>query len=357
MKHVHGGDIYRYENYLDFSANCNPLGTPQSVRKAIADAIPAIEHYPDVRCEKLKEALASHESVSEDMIFCGNGAAEVIFSLCLAVKPQKALLLAPTFAEYEQALDAVDCEIVYHELKETQGFAADETIIEVLQRERPDIFFLCNPNNPTGVLTERILLKSLLEICKKENIILALDECFLDFVRNPEDYTLKSYLKDYGNLFIFKAFTKRYAMAGVRLGYGLSGSKRLLDRMCEVTQPWNVSGLAQAAGIAALKETEYVKRGRELIFTEQEYLKSALEDFGCRVYGSRANYIFFRGRESLWEEMAQRKILIRDCSNYRGLEKGFFRIAVRTHEENKKFAEALRESTCNKENDKWQKQL
>lgn len=356
MKHTHGGDIYRYENYLDFSANCNPLGTPQSVRKAIADAIPSIEHYPDVRCEKLKTALAAYEGVSENMIFCGNGAAEVIFSLCLALKPRKALLLAPTFAEYEQALEAVDCEIVYYELKEKHGFTVDETIAKILRQEKPDIFFLCNPNNPTGVLTERKLLNLLLQVCRENRIMLALDECFLDFVRKPDDYTMKSCLIEYENLFIFKAFTKRYAMAGVRLGYGLSGNRKLLDRMCEVTQPWNVSGLAQEAGIAALREISYVEKGRELIFAEQVYLKKELESLGCCVYDSQANYIFFRGKESLWEDMAQRKILIRDCSNYRGLEKGFFRIAVRTHEENKKLVESLR-AIISDEEVTWQKRL
>lgn len=342
MKHVHGGDIYRYENYLDFSANCNPLGTPPGVRQAITDAVSSIAHYPDVWCEKLTEALAEYEGVPGNMIFCGNGAAEVIFSLCLAAKPQKALLLAPTFAEYEQALEAVGCEITYCELKEERGFATEESVTETLRQEKPDIFFLCNPNNPTGVLTEKRLLDAIAKTCRQENILLALDECFLDFVEKPQDYTMKSSLKEYENLFILKAFTKRYAMAGVRLGYGLSGNRKLLDRMEEVTQPWNVSGLAQAAGIAALKEEAYVERGRNLIFKEREYLKKELADLGYRLYGSQANYIFFRGKESLWEKIAEQKILIRDCSNYKGLKKGFYRIAVRTHEENEKLVAALK---------------
>ena len=350
-KHKHGGDVYRYENYLDFSANCNPLGLPEGVRSAIIQAVDSVVHYPDVQCEKLKEAIGQYEQVPIRQIVCGNGAAEVIFSLCLAMKPKRALLPAPTFAEYQQALESVDCAVDYVWLGEQKGFILDEEILKQVEKTRPDVVFVCNPNNPTGVLTKKTLLEQLLCLCEQTNTFLVLDECFLDFVEESECYTMKEYLSQMKNLLIVKAFTKRYAMAGVRLGYGLTGNEQLIQQMELVTQPWNVSGLAQAAGIAALQETAYVKRGQELIVRERSYLQKQLGQLGLQLYDSRANYLFFLGPEDLPERMKKHKILIRDCSNYPNLRKGFCRIAVRTHEENEQLINALKGEL------EWQKQL
>lgn len=348
---MHGGDVYRYENYLDFSANCNPLGLPDGVRSAIIRAVDSVVHYPDVRCEKLKAAIGQYEQFPEQQIVCGNGAAEVIFSLCLAVKPKRALLPAPTFAEYQQALESVGCAVEYVWLEEQKGFVLGKQILEQVERERPDIMFVCNPNNPTGVLTEKSLLERLLHLCERTKTLLVLDECFLDFVEQPERYSMKEYLRQTEHLVIVKAFTKRYAMAGVRLGYGLTGDQRLTEQIELVTQPWNVSCLAQEAGIAALKETAYVRRGQELIIRERRYLQEQLRQLGLKLYDSRANYLFFLGPEDLPERMKKHKILIRDCSNYPNLRRGFCRIAVRTHEENEQLINALKGEL------EWQKQL
>ena len=183
----------------------------------------------------------------------------------------------------------------------------------------------------------------ILKTCREHSVFLVVDECFLDFVKEPEAYTLKENLKEYPNLFLLKAFTKRYAMAGVRLGYGLTANDDLLQKMEGVTQPWNVSGLAQAAGIAALKEREYVERGRETVFKELEFLKKEMEALGFTVFPSEANYIFFKGEKNLFEKCVQKGVLIRDCSNYPGLEAGYFRIAVKSHEDNIRLIQALKE--------------
>ncbi len=345
--HVHGGDVYRYENYLDFSSNCNPLGTPRQVQEAVEQAAGSLVHYPDVRCAKLKSALSAFEAVPEEQLICGNGAAELIFSLCLARKPAKALLLAPTFAEYEQALRSVGCEVLFHTLKREADFIPDASVASDIRDQQPDLVFFCNPNNPTGVLSDRSLLIQILEACESVEALLVVDECFLDFVREPAACTMKTVLPDTDALFILKAFTKRYAMAGVRLGYGMSRNGALLNRMEEVTQPWNVSSPAQAAGIAALGLSEYVKEGRQMVFTEREFLKKEMETLGLHVYEPSANYLFFEGPEGLCEALRGEKILIRDCSNYRTLRPGDYRVAVRTHEENKKLLAALK-SACHR---------
>lgn len=341
-KHQHGGDVYRYKGCIDFSSNCNPLGTPPSVVEAVRESASRVSDYPDVRCEKLREALAAYEDVSPSMLFLGNGAAEVIFALCLAKKPKKALLPAPTFAEYEQALSTVDCSVVHVYLKDEEGFFVGEDFIRAIEREQPQIVFLCNPNNPTGVVASADFLRRVLDVCERTGALLALDECFNDFIQDRDQYTMKSHLAEHPSLFILKAFTKRYAMPGVRLGYGLSADKDLLERMEAAVQPWNVSSLAQAAGLAALAEEDYVNKGRQLIWREQAYLKKELKSLGFRLYDSRANYLLFHSERPLWEDCKNQGILIRDCSNYPGLSEGYYRVAVRTHEENEKLIQVLK---------------
>lgn len=341
-KHIHGGDVYHHQGCIDFSANCNPLGTPEGIKRAIIESLDHINDYPQVGCAPLKEAIAEYENVKAGQVICGNGAAEVIFSLCRAVNPKKALVPAPTFAEYQQALYSTDCQVEFFPLDEKKQFALGEDFLEALTEEI-HILFLCNPNNPTGLLIEKPLLEKILKRCRERNILMAVDECFLDFVQAPEAYTLKEYLDTYDNLFLLKAFTKRYAIAGVRLGYGLCGNRSLLEKMESMSQPWNVSSMAQAAGLAALKEKEYVEAGRQMTFAELAYLKEELTRLGYLVYPSQANYVFFTGPVDLYEKLEQKKILIRDCSNYTGLSKGYYRVAVKNHEENQQLVKALEE--------------
>lgn len=338
--HIHGGDIYSYPDIIDFSANCNPFGTPKGVIEAAEEALKEICYYPDVQCRELRTALADAEKVPYDSIICGNGAADLIFSIALTKKPKKALLPAPTFAEYEQALAAVGCRIEYYYLKEKQGFVPNEDLLLQITEET-DLVFFCNPNNPTGVLSGMDYIEKLADKCKASGTFLVLDECFTDFLDQPEKYTFKKHLKDYPNVFLVKAFTKKYAMAGIRLGYGLCNNVEFLSEMRAVMQPWNVSGVAQKAGVAALKELTYVADTMKKIQIERVFLQDKLKEMGLQLYDSKANYIFFKGPKMLREKCLKMGISIRDCSNYEGLEAGFYRVAVRTRSENEKLVEVL----------------
>lgn len=346
-KLIHGGDVYRNPDCIDFSANINPLGPPDSVKKAVAACVNDIAHYPDVQCKELKKRLGWAEQMEEEALIIGNGAAELIFALGYSLRPKRALLPQPTFAEYEQALLAAGCEVFYYPLSEENGFRLTEDFLQVLTGEI-DMVFLCNPNNPTGVLTERDLLIQILNRCKEKQIFLVVDECFLDFVEEAEAFELKEMTGLYSNLFLLKAFTKRYAIPGLRLGYGICQNKELLEKMEQAVQPWNVSVPAQAAGIAALEEDAYVRRAKVLIWEEKAYLRKELIRLGMKCYASEANYIFFRGEKGMCEGCRRQGILIRDCQNYPGLSEGFYRVAVRTRNENKKLIEGI---------ERWQKQL
>lgn len=333
MFYEHGGDIYTKPYRIDFSANMNPLGMPKRVAEAACEGVRLSESYPDVHCRALREAIAGNENVPPEWVICGNGAAELIFALAWAVKPKKALLAAPGFAEYEQALRCVDCRIDFYFCKEEDGFKLREDYLQCLT-EDTDMVFLCNPGNPTGLLIEPELLERIAERCRERKILLVVDECFNGLLERAEEVSLKGRLGVREGLFLLRAFTKLYAMAGLRLGYGLCADERLLEEMRKVLQPWNVSRPAQMAGIAAVKEREYVARSRAYVAVEREFVRRELENLGLKTYDSQANYLFFQGPEDLGERCAGDGILIRDCRNYRGLCPGYYRVAVRTREEN-----------------------
>ena len=339
-KMIHGGDIYRHPDMIDFSSNCNPFGPPQSVQDAICRAAGQIGHYPDVQCSLLRDALSAKLHVPGAWIFFGNGAAEVIFAAVTALKPKKALLPAPTFAEYAQALETVGCEIQYEQTAEADGFALPMDFAEQIT-EDIDMVFLCNPNNPTGNLLSREETERVIRRAGALGCTVVLDECFLDFVEKPDEFSMLGELAAYPHVILLKAFTKLYAMAGVRLGYGISSNPAIIEKLERSVQPWNVSSLSQAAGLAALTEDAYVRESLTTLRAERAYLLQALEKLGCRTYASQANYIFFRGETTLGEKLRAAGFLVRDCSNYAGLGKGYYRVAVRLHEDNVKLVQAL----------------
>ena len=347
MELVHGGDWagYRAEfgcDALDFSANVSPLGLPAGVAAAITNALPTADRYPDPLCRELRAALAGAEGVPADWILCGNGAADLIFRLALAVRPRRALLPAPTFAEYEAALQTVGCAVQRVFLREENEFAVTEEFIDAVTPET-DIVFLCQPNNPTGQVTPPALVERLVRRCAECGAVLVVDECFLDFLPDRDAWTAKQLLRDAPQLIILKAFTKLYAMAGVRLGYALCGDAALLEKMRGAGQPWAVSSLAQAAGLAALQETAYADAVRALIAEQRPRMAAGLRALGLRVMDGQANYLLFRATPDLGEKLRRRGAVVRSCANYPGLDAAWYRTAVRTAEENTRLLQIMGE--------------
>lgn len=338
----HGGDLYAQPIRLDFSANTNPFGTPESVRRAVIGSADLLNQYPDPYCRELVAALSEFEQVPQEYILCGCGAAELIFSFCTADKPKKALELAPTFSEYSAGLETVGCQVERYPLRKENGFALTEEFLGFLQQSDCDVVFLCNPNNPTGQVIEPELLEHIADHCHERGMRLFLDECFLDLSDQGRELSLKDKLSAQPGLFILKAFTKSYGMAGLRLGYCLSGDKALLTAMGRSVQPWNVSLSAQLAGVAALGETEFLKRTRAVIQTQRSWLRKQLEQLGFYVCPAQANYLLLYHALPMCKLLLQQGVLVRDCSNYHGLDQGWLRIAVRCEEENQVLIETIR---------------
>ncbi|MCH5203216.1 MAG: aminotransferase class I/II-fold pyridoxal phosphate-dependent enzyme [Oscillospiraceae bacterium] len=333
MRIKHGGGE---QADIDFSVNLNPLGISNEVRKAAAEA--DFERYPDTECTELRSAISEYEKIDAKQIVCGNGAADMIYRIVGAVKPKRALIIEPTFAEYEKALLEANCNVEKHFLLECDEFALKRDFFEKINKA-VDIVFICNPNNPTGTSTEHV--GEIVRRCAETNTLLVVDECFMDFTENAECYSAKLVLNK--NTMIVKAFTKSFSMAGLRLGYAICGNIALAEKISEYGQPWSVSAAAQAAGIAALKIHDYLDRSRELIKHERDFLSNELTALGIKVFPSETNFLLLKSVYPLKEMLMQKHILIRSCDNFEGLGKEFFRISVKTHKENTALINALKE--------------
>ena len=339
--YTHGGDVWTHSGVLDFSANLHPLGMPPQVAQAAGDAVADAVHYPDPLCRALRTAIAARDGAEPEQVICGSGAADLIFRLCLTLKPKRALVTAPTFSEYEQALRLSGCAVERFTLSPEGSFDLDAAILDAIAPGM-DLVFLCTPNNPTGRLIAPSLLEEILRRCGEVGARLVLDECFVELT---DGENMARAVGENPNLFLLRAFTKTYAMPGLRLGYGLCSDRELLERLYAAAQPWSVSNVAQAAGIAACACRDWPERGREILRVQRPRLLEDLRALGCAAWEGQANYLLFqaRGIEDLKERLLERNILIRSCANYHGLGPDFYRVCVRREEENKQLIQAMRE--------------
>ena len=340
QRYEHGGNIYGTDRILlDFSANLNPLGMPGSVRTALTEDPSRFEIYPDPDCTALRKRLAEAVGTDPEDILMGNGADDMIYRLAFALRPREVLLTAPGFSEYEKSALQAGARIRYHELSEENGFAVTEAFAGGITDET-DLVYLCTPNNPTGNTVPEETIRAAADRCRSVGALLVVDECFLCFTDRA---SCVRWLEEYPCLVVLDAFTKRYAMAGLRLGYLVSRDHGLLERLKACGPCWNVSGPAQAAGLAALDSGDYLERSLALIREERLRLAEEMSALGLRVFPPEANFVFFQGPETLYEDLLGRGILIRSCDNYPGLGPGWFRVCVHTHEKNERLLTALRE--------------
>lgn len=330
-----------YNKIIDFSANINPLGMPSSVKKAIIDNLDEVEKYPDITYFELKSAISEFENINIEKLILGNGAAEVLFNVVRGINPKNSLIQAPTFSEYEEATKAIDGNIIYYELKEEHKFYIQEDILDYINADL-DLMFICNPNNPTGVITEKSLLAKILDKAKKNNVIVLIDESFLDFIK--ENLSMISYINEFENLIIIKSLTKFFALPGIRIGYGICSNIKLIEKIEGISPAWNVNIFAEVATKAGLKDKNYIEKSIKFINDEKEYFYMGLKKIKeIEVYEPSVNFILFKAliKLDLKEELLKHNILIRSCKNYNGLDNSYYRVAVRTHEENSIFLKSL----------------
>jgi threonine-phosphate decarboxylase len=352
----HGGNLYAairqkgssMAELLDFSANINPLGIAESVRQAIGQSLEDIVHYPDVDAQELKQAISECYHVDQEWITVGNGAVETMYILCHMLKPRRVLVTAPTFSEYERAARACGAVIDYFDLQPDNGFKIDIPAL-ISQLAGTDIVFIGNPNNPTGTLLIRRELEPLLAAAKKQGTIIVMDESFLDFLTDDSQHTCRHLVSSYDNLVVVHSLTKFYAIPGLRLGFALTNPE-LTHILHNGKDPWNVNSLAQSAGIAALNDQKYRQVSKAFIHKTKEELYTGLLSLpGVTPFWPSVNFILIniRGTGMTGEQMRRimlaHNVLIRDCSNYRGLSPDYIRLAVKRPEQNQLLIKILRQ--------------
>lgn len=354
----HGGNIIEAaavmgvdaNTLIDFSANINPLGMPDSLKRAITENLALAERYPDVEYRALHQALANHHKIPQEWVLAGNGETELIFNLVQQLSPRKALLLTPGFAEYRRALARVGCEITDFHLSEEQGWQPDESLLSALSPDL-DCLFLCTPNNPTGLLLDRLLLLAVAQRCRENNIALIIDEAFLDFI--PDEAGLIPHLSNFPRLYVLRSLTKFFAIAGLRLGYLVSADTVTVGRIREQREPWTINAFAALAGEVILNDSTYIEASHHWLSNEQPRLFNALNALpGITVWPPRANYIFLRcdiEGVDLQRALLEKNILIRHCANYPGLDVRYYRVAIKSPADNDKLLEALRQMFSHKD--------
>ncbi|MBI3324772.1 MAG: threonine-phosphate decarboxylase, partial [Candidatus Omnitrophica bacterium] len=356
---THGGNPWElarqygfsHREIVDFSLDINPLGYPPSLRAAILDHVDDLRYYPDPEAVALRKALSAQHGIPLDTILPGNGSAELIGLLTHLRPVTTALVISPTFSEYEWAVEQMGATVRHVLTTEPDAFqlrVADEPWPELLQDV--GLVFLCNPNNPTGTSLSRTRVLQLAQQCHRAGAWLIVDEAFVEFVEHPNEISVVREAADLDHLIVLRSLTKLFAVPGLRLGY-LVASPSLVARARAFQPPWPLNTFALAVGARLLSETEYVSRSRRALAELREAFQRSLSTLpGLRPFPSTTNFILCKlttseiTSDQLCERLARQGILIRNCDSFTGLESGrFIRIAVRTQEDNARLVAALRE--------------
>ncbi len=340
MKNIHGGNIYDNKIDLDFSVNISPLGMPDKVKDVIVKSVDSINNYPDMECKDLKDKLGEKYGITPSFFLIGNGSSEILMAIAHTKTEAKTLIIVPSFYGYEYAFSNAGCDIEYYYLKEEDGYKLKEDVLDVINGGL-DYVIMANPNNPTGTITPEAVIYKILDKCLKYNIRLILDECFIELSTGK---SMIHEIYNYSNLVIINSFTKTYGIPGIRLGYMITVDDDYLAKVSKHLPEWNVSTLAQKAGIACLMQDEYLNLSKACVEEGRTQLEEGLESMGIKVYPSQSDYILFRDDKKWYDILLKKKILIRDCSNYRGLGDGYYRIAVRSEEDNEILLNEMRKS-------------
>ena len=359
MEHQHGGKLIEAaqannlnpDQIVDFSANINFLGPPPLILEAIRTNVSKIENYPEINSKTLKNLIAEKHSLAAEQVTVANGAAEMIYQLNNVLNPQQVMVIDPTFSEYELAAESAGAEIRHFKLNQSADFIPDLEKLKADLNNQIDLLFICNPNNPTAHLIRADKLEAVIQKAAQEDIIVVVDEAFIDFLTEPEKYSTIKLLESHENLVILKSMTKLFAIPGLRLGYALT-NKSLSLELESKRDPWSVNYFSQLAGEIIFSNQQeikdFVKLSRKKIAGERKYLYQRLNKFKqLKVYQPTTNYIFIDISETeytsteLKQELAKKAVLIRNCDSYHGLQENYIRIAVKSRQENEILIEKL----------------
>ena len=351
---IHGGQVFAASRLqgvtvgriLDFSANINPLGPSPKALQTLRRDLDVIRFYPDAENRELRDLVAKQQAINGSSILFGNGATALLHLIPRALKPRTAVILDPSFSEYSSALERAGCKIRRLFLRPETGFRLDrDALLKVLDRNRPNLVVLGNPNNPTGTTIPRRILSELIDACSAHQICLVVDESFIDFTPHPSRVFDAA---ERPGLVVVRSLTKFWALAGLRIGY-LVAHKALVEKLSAGCEPWSVNTLASVAAAQSLRDLPYRTRTLRLIRQERTFLMDQLAGFPwLRPFPSESNFLLVQivtariTSTQLRERLEHRNILIRDCASFPGLGPRYFRIAIRSRSDNRGLIDELR---------------
>jgi threonine-phosphate decarboxylase len=356
--YFHGGNVWevseKYEipvdQLIDFSISTNPLGAPKKALESIRQHLNLIHHYPDPDHEWLLEALAKSVGVAPNNVVVGNGSTELIylFNEVFLENGYEAVIPVPTFSEYKAAIERFGGNMVFVNCDSANNFKLNIEELEKFISKKTRIIFLCNPNSPTGWLYEKGDILRIIKLAAEDNVLVFVDEDYIDFVDDGKRYSMAKYVKEYNNLFVLRSLTKFFGLAGARIGFGI-GSPELVKILKRVIMPWSVNSLAMFAAAEAVKDTDFIKRTRLLVSKSRREMQEMFRAIPwLKVYPSETNFLLIEiiqgdvTSTQLNEGLAKKGLLIRDCKDFDGLNNRFFRVTVRRPEENRKLVEQIK---------------
>lgn len=342
-KFQHGGQIYdelgNSGDWLDFSANINPRGLSEKIRQTLMKNFEGVVNYPDSDATELKTAISQRYKISEENLILLNGAAEFFYLYCNVFRPKKILIPVPSFSEYERAARAGGAEVEFFLTHAEENFKLDT---EKLLKQNADCIMIGRPNNPTGNL---ISIEEILKLAEKFSVVV--DESFIDFL--PIE-SARNFLSE--KIFVVQSLTKIFAIPGLRLGFALA-EKDFAEKLNFSKDVWNVNFLAQKAGAAALSDEKYLQDTRIWLEGEKKYFVEKLSELPIKIFPPSVNFILIRLESKelaavVLKKLRDKKILVRNCANFVGLDERYLRLAIRTRAENNLLLKALREILCQK---------
>lgn len=327
---------------IDFSSNVNPH-IISDLGKYVLEGLEKSRSYPDINYTNLRNNISDYIKVDSELIIPGNGATEIIYLLMKSIKRRLAIL-NPTFSEYGRGAKLNNLEIIYFHLKEENNFSID---LDEIQKnmDKFDSLFICNPNNPNGKVKD---LNELLDLMIENDKLLIVDETFMEFVGEEEKYSLINKIEQTPNLFILKAVTKFFGMPGLRLGYGVTSNKQIIKNIYEYKEPWTINSFAENLSNYLFKDKEYINGSKDYYINERKFMLEELRKISrLKVYDTDTNFVLIKldddEANSLKLELFEKyNILIRDASNFIGLDKSYIRVAIKSHNDNKVLIESLR---------------
>ena len=348
-QHFHGSDLEKIEEIYhipreeitSFAANVNPIGISPKLRATLAEHIDDITGYPEREYTSLRKSIADYVDTSFKNIIVGNGSSELISLFIQILKPHKALILGPTYSEYEREVNLAGGTSRYYRLDENRSFSVHVESLAKQLNESIDLLIICNPNNPTSTAISRADMRKILDICKENGIYVLVDETYVEFAKDLHGITAIPLTQYYNNIIVLRGISKFFAAPGLRLGYAICGNRDLIKSVVARQDPWSINTLAAIAGEIMFSDNDYITQTRELIASERQRICKKLDEFkDVNYYEPKANFILLKilndnvTAMDVFEAAIQKKLMIRDCSDFPFLDNKYFRFCIMMPEKN-----------------------